>query len=202
MGSPYPPADEARQRADEILARPEFRPPEQTLLQRALDWVDETIRSVLSTLLTGSAGSIIAWVVLALFIVVVVVVASRVLRTVQSVPTHHVEHDARQARTALDWAREADACEREGKWKEGLRCRYRALVAALIERDMLRDVPGRTTGEFRRELGEHAPSEAVAAFDEATDLFEAAWYGDRPTGADESASFRRLADDVLSEVKA
>ena len=149
MGSPYPPADEARQRADEILARPEFAPPEQTLLQRALDWVDETVRSVLSTLLTGSAGSIIAWVVLGVFIVIVVVVASRVLRTVQSVPTHHVEHDARRP-VPPSTGRAKPTLEAEGKWKEGLRCRYRALVEALIERDMLRDVPGRTTGEFRR----------------------------------------------------
>jgi hypothetical protein len=202
MGAPYPPAGEARQRADEILARPEFQPPEQTLLQRTLDWVDETVRSVLSTLLTGGAGSVVAWVVLGLLVVVVVVVASRVLRTVQAVPSHHVEHDVARARTARSWEHDAEACEREGRWKDGLRCRYRALTVALVERDLLRDVPGRTAGEFRRELREHAPAEAAAAFNRATDLFEAVWYGDRPTGADESATFRRLASDVLAEVKA
>jgi len=202
VGAPYPPADEARRRADEILARPEFRPPERSLLQRALDWVDETVRSVLSTLLTGGTGSIVAWLVLGMSVLVVVVVVTRVLRTVQPMPTHRVEHDTARTRRATDWEREAEVYEAEGRWKDGVRCRYRALVAALVERDMLLDVPGRTAGEYRLELRSHAPADAVAAFGAATDLFEAAWYGDRPTGPAESAQFGRLAGEVLAEVKA
>jgi hypothetical protein len=41
---------------------------------------------------------------------------------------------------------------------------------------------------------------ASPSFDEAAELFELAWYGDRPTGADENARFRSMADAVEHEV--
>jgi hypothetical protein len=37
----------------------------------------------------------------------------------------------------------------------------------------------------------------AAEFGGATELFERAWYGDRPTGAHENARFRELADQVV-----
>jgi hypothetical protein len=91
--------------------------------------------------------------------------------------------------------------ESTGDWKGGLRCRYRELVGELVARDVLRDVPGRTAGEYRTELREHAP-EVAAPFSGACDLFERAWYGDLPTGRDESEHFRELADRVLAGARA
>jgi hypothetical protein len=35
-------------------------------------------------------------------------------------------------------------------------------------------------------------------FSDASDLFERAWYGGAETGPDDSAAFRRLADEVAS----
>ena len=40
---------------------------------------------------------------------------------------------------------------------------------------------------------------SAGAFDEASTLFELAWYGDRATGAAEAARFESLADDVLTD---
>ena len=42
--------------------------------------------------------------------------------------------------------------------------------------------------------------EAGAAFGGASELFERAWYGNRPTGPTESERFRALADQVLERV--
>jgi hypothetical protein len=112
------------------------------------------------------------------------------------VPTQALATRAAPRRTAVDWRKEAERLEQAGEWKGGLRCRYRALVAELVERDILRDVPGRTAGEYRAELRDHAPGAAVP-FAGASELFERAWYGDLPTGPDETERFRALADDVL-----
>ncbi len=58
---------------------------------------------------------------------------------------------------------------------------------------MLRDVPGRTAGEFRVELAASMHrSRRRLAFSGASELFERAWYGDVPTGPAESELFRRL----------
>ncbi|MBV9410730.1 MAG: DUF4129 domain-containing protein, partial [Acidimicrobiia bacterium] len=95
-----------------------------------------------------------------------------------------------------DWRAEAEAHERAGEWRQAVRCRYRALVADLAGRGILNEVPGRTAGEYRRELGDALPA-ASPQFAGATELFEGAWYGHRPTGEADAAHFRDLADRVL-----
>ena len=120
MGAPYPPADEARQRAEEILARPEFAPPEKSWLEEALEWVDETVRSFFNSLLAGGAGSIIAWVILAVLVAIVIVVVARITRTMQVVPTHAVEQPISSRRSAVNWRAEAERLEAEGNWKDGI----------------------------------------------------------------------------------
>ena len=61
---------------------------------------------------------------------------------------------------------------------------------------MIRDLPGRTSGEYRADVAATLPA-AAADFAAATELFEQAWYGDVTTGPDESARFRHLADLVV-----
>jgi hypothetical protein len=196
VGAPRPSADEARRRADEILSRAEFQPPEQSWFDRVRDWWDDSVRTFFDSLLSGGAASIVTWFVLVLMLAVVAVLVVRVTRSLQPVPSQPVmlRQDARVS--AADWRAEAETHERAKEWKDALRCRYRALVAELIERKVLRDVPGRTAGEFRVELGAHAPRVSTP-FAGASELFERAWYGDAPTGAGENQRFRQLADEVL-----
>ncbi|MET0491054.1 MAG: hypothetical protein ABW143_12550 [Acidimicrobiales bacterium] len=52
-------ADDIRQLADDILARPEFRQPEPNLLERARDWVESLIGDILDAAFSGSAGSLV-----------------------------------------------------------------------------------------------------------------------------------------------
>jgi hypothetical protein len=99
------------------------------------------------------------------------------------------------------WLAEAERLELAEQWKAALRCRFRALVGELTERQLVRDLPGRTSGELRADLRRTARP-AAAPFARASRLFDAAWYGDAPTGRAESELFRRLADEVLAAGKA
>ncbi len=103
-----------------------------------------------------------------------------------------------RGRTAEEWRAEADQHESAGRWRDALRCRYRALVAELAGNGVLDDLPGKTTGEERADIARTVP-EASPPFSEATALFDDAWYGDAPTGRDETDRLRQLSDEVLAE---
>jgi hypothetical protein len=103
-------------------------------------------------------------------------------------------------RSAEDWRSDAALHEAAGRWRDALRCRYRALVAELAGNGLLDDLPGKTTGEERADISIAAPA-ASPSFSEATELFDDVWYGDAPTGPDDAARFRSLSDRVLAEAE-
>ncbi|MDQ6928027.1 MAG: DUF4129 domain-containing protein, partial [Actinomycetota bacterium] len=148
----------------------------------------------------GGSASIVAWLILAVALAIIGFFVFRFARGVTTDATSRAEAATARLRTADDWRAEASAHEKQGHWRAGLRCRYRALVADLAQRGLVDEVPGRTTGEYRAEVGENVPKVAPE-FSGATELFEAAWYGNRPTGEQESARFRELADRVLVGAK-
>jgi len=165
-------AAQAHAAAKEVLARGEYQVPSPTILQRIRIWIAEHLARVLGKLARG----------------------------VTTDATSRVEGTMARLRTADDWRAEASTHEKQGQWRAGIRCRYRALVADLAQRGLVDEVPGRTTGEYRAEVGDNVPKIAPE-FSGATELFEAAWYGNRPTGEHESARFRELADRVLVGAK-
>ena len=64
----------------------------------------------------------------------------------------------RRCRSRCDGRRSSGAArprqfEARGEWKAALRCRYRALVADLVARKVVRDLAGRTTGRVPRRRG-------------------------------------------------
>ena len=185
-------ADEVRQLADEILARREFAQPEPSLIERVRSWFEDLIGRILEAAFSGGAGSLVGWVVLLVAVAAIVWFATRQGRTVQVDRRVGVRVEGVHRRTPAEWRAEAEDHEAAGDWKLALRCRYRALVGDLIAERLLEDVAGRTTGEYRRDLAVRAPDRSPA-FDEATELFELAWYADRPTGPDENRRFRALA---------
>jgi hypothetical protein len=99
-------------------------------------------------------------------------------------------------RTAAAWRAEAEVLEADGRWSEGLRCRYRALVADLVRRGTIPEQAGRTAGEYARDVSAREP-ELAPAFAAATELFEAVWYGGAATGPSEAERFRLLDGQVL-----
>ena len=200
---PTPTQDPAatRARADEILARPEFRKAQPNLLQRLATTVSRWVSDLFQGLLVGGIGAAAAWFILIVAGLVVAAVALRLTRDVRADPSRAlVELPVAVRRTPVEWRRQAEAHEAAGEWKDALRCRYRALVADLVARRAIRDLPGRTTGEYRAEVGANVPAGA-GAFGGASELFERAWYGNRPTGAAENEQFRELADEVLDRVE-
>ena len=185
--------DEARSRADEILDAPEYAPPEPTVFDSIGEWFNGLIQSIGE----GSANVVVATIVVGLLLALIAFLVYRSMRESGRVgrigDPDAVTVAVEERRAVAEWLDLATEHEAAGRWREALRCRYRALVGRLIDRGLLRDVPGRTAGEFRRELSGSAP-DIAGAFADASDLFERAWYGNLPTGPEESARFAADAD--------
>ncbi len=96
-----------------------------------------------------------------------------------------------------EWRSEADEHRRAGRFRDAVRCRYRALVGDLARRGLIDEVPGRTTGEHRDQMREVRPA-VSPEFDEAAELFDGAWYGRAHVGADDDDHFKVLARDVMT----
>jgi hypothetical protein len=192
--------EEARRAIERILARPEFAEDQRTFLERARDWVFDRLADLFDALAGsahGGVGSVVAWAIAIALAGVAIWLTVRLTRSISRSRTPHGPGDDAPLRPAEDWRADAEAAEAAGDWRLALRCRYRALVADLAARGLVEEVPGRTAGEYRRQVGHNVPT-AAPEFSGATDLFEAAWYGGRDTGPDESARFRDLADRVLT----
>jgi hypothetical protein len=188
-----------RHTADRILARPEFADDRRSLLERARDWVFDRLDDLLGQLGGSGGGQLVGWAVVVLLAVAAVVFAVRLTRGTRRDPGIAEGRAVVARRTAAEWRIEAEGHEAAGRWRPALRCRYRALVADLAARGLVEEVPGRTTGEYRRQVDVAVP-EVAPAFDGATTLFEGAWYGGRETGADDAARFRELEARVLAGV--
>jgi hypothetical protein len=192
---------QVREVVREVLARPEFRPPERSLVERAYDWVLEAIGRLLGAIARSGAGGIVGLVLLALVLAGVGVLVARFSRGLTSSAEAAAAMPVGRRRSAAAWRADAEAQERAGAWREAVRSRYRALVADLAARGLVEEVPGRTAGEYRRQVGRALP-EAATDFAGATELFEVAWYGRSSTGAGDAAHLRDLADRVLRRVPA
>jgi hypothetical protein len=188
-----------RRAVGEVLARDEFQRPPPGLIQRLRQGLVDLVERALGALLGGGRGTVVAWAIFAVAIVAILVVATRFARGVTRDPGRGVPSVDSPRRGVAEWRADAEAAERAGQWRQALRCRYRALMAELADRGLVEEVAGRTAGEYRLEVAGAAPAVA-APFAGATELFERAWYGDRPTGQDDAARFRGLADEVLSGV--
>ncbi|MFQ5558789.1 MAG: hypothetical protein ACE5GB_14945, partial [Acidimicrobiales bacterium] len=163
LDTPTVDPESVRRTADRILSRPEFRD-DRNFLERALDWLVDEIGGLLGGLFGaggGGAGLIVVVVIAALGLLVLVAAmrAFGRLAREQRVPAGRsgltIVLGEAVDRTGLD-AR-LRAAEAAGEWREAVLARYRLLVIDLIERGLLDEAPGRTTGEHRRRLAEVLP---------------------------------------------
>ena len=190
---------EARRRAEEILDRPEFRPEPRSLVERLLDEIGELLDKILGGV--GGGNPILAWSAVAVVSGLLAVVLWRAVRALQVDPSvgGGVAVDGRR-RPSADWRAEAAAHEAAGRWRDALRCTWRATVADLASRGLVEEVPGRTTGEYRAAVARSLPAGADA-FSRATRLFEDAWYAAVEVGPAEAGEVRTLGDRVLAEAR-
>ena len=193
LPQPTRPPGQVSRTIDRVLARPEYQHPGPSLLERVQNAVVDWIARVLSGVVGAGVG---AWIVLAVILALVVLVVWRLAGGVTRDPGQGVTVSARRLRPAADWRAEAEAHERAGEWRQAVRARYRALVADLAGRGFVQEIPGRTAGEYRAEVSDALPA-AAPQFAGATELFEGAWYGGRPTGEADAAHLRDLSDRVL-----
>ena len=188
--------DAIRRAAREILSRPEFRRPPKSWYQRLSGWLGD----LLDRIARVAGGTTIAGVVILLVgLAAIIWLLFRLRRTLRPDPQLRVSVMVDIGRPATDWRREAAAHDAAGEWRQALRCRYRALVADLAAAGKVREVPGRTTGEYRVEVARTLPR-AAADFSAATDLFERAWYGASQAGRDENRLFDELSARIATVV--
>jgi hypothetical protein len=100
------------------------------------------------------------------------------------------------SREPAEWRRDADAHRAAGRFRDAVRCRYRALVGDLARAQLFDEIPGRTTGEERVQLAGVVPP-ASRPFDEVAGLFDDTWYGDRHATDADVDRVEQLEHEVL-----
>jgi hypothetical protein len=203
-----PPPDhtpgEARGAAARILARPEYRwASGESLHERVLGWVGDRFADLFGPLGFGSGGGpvVVGWLVLAGLCALVAYLVYRARggwgRSVRRPAAAGGGRVAlREGEAAVDWSSEAERAEREGRWRDALRARYRLLVGELARCGLVGDLTGRTTGELVADVRAAAPA-AGPSFAAATDVFERTWYGGVAVGPVERDRLVALASEVL-----
>ncbi len=201
-----PPPDhdpaQAREAADQILARPEYQwSDDRSLVERIGEWVADQVGRLTAPFGVGAGGVPVwvGWLVLALLVAVVglLIYRSRAgwRRDRAAAPSGGRRVLVSAGEGTVDWAAEVARCEAAGLWREALRARYRVLVGELARRRIIGDLVGRTAGELVAEVRVTSPA-ATPSFAAATDLFEAAWYGGVSVGPADRDRFAVLADQV------
>lgn len=197
--APLPPTshdpEHVRDVADRVMARPEFSRHED-LLRRVQDWVVDRVQEVLTQLASGEGASLLGWILLGLVIAGALVVIARYGRGFRRDPGV-TELGSPSRRSATDWRAVAAERSAAGDHRGALRALYRALIAELSERALVEEVPGRTTGEYRRDIREVVPAVGPVV-DEVTVLFERGVYGPRLPREGDVVRFADLADDVVA----
>lgn len=163
----------------------------------------------------GSSLDLLGLLLWGVFIVVIVVLLAYLIRLMiersggrtkrkKNADTDDTDDEVEEAAVAIDrsreptnWRAEAEEHRRAGRYREAMRCRYRALVGDLARRGLIDEIPGRTTGEERTQLRKVEPN-AGSPFTSAADLFDGAWYGHHEVGADDDERFQSFESEVLS----
>ena len=197
---PIPTQDPAtsNKKADDILDGKEFQRARPGLFQRFTTWLGDSLGKVIDGLFSGGTGAVVAWAILAAVVGLVVIVVARVVRTVQAEPSRpgpEMQIEVRRCRSSGGARPRGSRLARSGSPRCG----------AAIGRSSptwwpagwCATLAGHTTGEYRADVAVALP-DAAAEFAGASELFERAWYGDQPTGPDENARFRELADAVVA----
>lgn len=192
----------ARSIADEVLSRQAYldaaRPP--SLWERFQTWMFELISELFALLTSAGGRGLTGWIVVGLFSVAIIWLVVRLAQSAGPVPSRNAKPEASidltEGLSPSQWLEAAAQAESEGDWRSGLRCRHRALLTELIDRDVVAARPGQTAGEIAVEIGRAIPT-AAAGIDDATSLFKDVWYGGVAAGPNERDRFRALADGVL-----
>jgi hypothetical protein len=171
--TPLPAAEEVRATLERILARPEFRPPERSLLQRAWDWASEGIRGFLERLLSGMVEGLSRPGVFEMFLIIcIVLLIAILLHMAWTILAYREPPEARrrapEPERALPLSPDphlASAAElaAAGRFLEAAHSLYQGVVLWLDGTGRARFHPFKTGGDYARELGTSPPAEHFRA---------------------------------------
>lgn len=195
FGAQRPPVDPAAV-ARAILAQPRFRiqasaSPAHTWWDALRQWIGERWSRLMDAFahhvkLGPRASVAIGDVLIALLVLLVVVVSIRLLLGAARETAHtsapNVVPLERHASAAELW-QAAQAAAAAGAYASAIALAFRAALAALDTRGVLRDDPSRTVNECRRDVRARAPR-VCAAFDVIARTFTAAVYAEERIGAE------------------
>jgi len=209
---PVPSRGSARVHAivSHILSERQFHPSPSFLhrvINAVLNWLDHLLDLHLH-LPSGSGGLGAGWLSDVLLVVLVVAVVALLVVAIRKGVLARFRHPGGTGVVVTEegeimapeaWRREAERLAAEGRYREALRCRYRALVAELASRGVLNEVPGRTSGDYERLVAALLP-EVAMPFSTITRLFESCWYGQEPSDARAQVLFDNMADAILAQL--
>jgi hypothetical protein len=169
---------------------------------KPLRWVGDRLRPVTDAVgrffdrLVDSipGGPVVGWLLLALLVAGMAALIGRnaVARAAARGPRETGEGDLRESPHRLE--RLAEAAERDGRWEEAVRLRFRAGLLRLDERRALDYRPSMTTGEAAAAVG-------LESFDRLGATFDAVAYGGRTAAAPDAEEARRGWASVLEEAR-
>jgi hypothetical protein len=181
----------AQEAVREELAKRVYQEAGPSLLERALDWLQERIFDLLERSVGASPSS---WLGLALIAALVIVAIFAVRKGIGPSGRRARSDQSLFADAELTAAEHRARAERHaaaGEWAEAVRERLRAVVRSLEERSILEPRPGRTATEAATEAGRALPPQAEELL-AAAHVFEDIWYGERPGTADAADRLREL----------
>ena len=193
----------ARETARDILSDPEYLEPEPTLVERAFEWVGERLGSFFGTLTGGGPGSLIGWIVLLALVAGaawLIVRSMRVPGVARGAAGDDVRYGTETLWEADLWLTESERLAAAGDLPGALRCRHQALLARMVEEQVVDEMPGRTAAEYRDVLAARLPHVAQELAD-LTERFERTWYGGAPVGAAELEAYSASCRTVEAGVR-
>lgn len=171
--------ERARQATEEVLSRPAYAElvpdPASRLVTEVRSWIAELLFDLFGSTSAGNAGIIVAVTVVAVVLVAGLVTLFGLRRRSAA----DVVVDEVDAVTVEEALAAADRSRADGDLEQAVRRRYGALVIALVDRDVLPNLPGTTVGEVDAAVAVAAPACAgdVAA---AGSVLADVVYGRRP----------------------
>ena len=174
--------EQAQQLARLELAKADYQQAQGSWVQRVLQWIIDTISSLLDRAVSVSP---IGWfgvvLLVGLVVLVVVLVRRRTGRLERGRAAVALFDDA--SRRAAELRADAERFAAAGAWAEAVRARLRAVVRDLEERGLVDVRPGRTADEIAVDAGMALPS-VSADLRTGARLFDDVWYGGRTADAE------------------
>lgn len=197
--------EEIRRKADDILARPEYREAEPGLVERAVNWLSERLGQLFGSVVgnSGSGGYYLGYTVLLVALGAAAYIAWKVLPRSGDLrrPRATVTHESIPRTSRAQWLARAAEAEAGGRWGEAVHARYHALTTGLADRSALPAAESTTSGEHRTAFAQTAGPQPgrVAVFDGVTDRYEHVWFGGQEAVPDDSQALVSADQQLLEQ---